>query len=158
MCGCPGLDTKHVQQRTQCVSVCKCVSCDLSMASWQWKKSTCGETVAAAAAAVLPVCPWRLHVCVCGTVCCSCTPWGCWGRCRSLLHGCQHRKREEWCKMNRGNRHWSLTLSHSLEQLTQSHTGSKRRRLFNQTFSAPEHQNWKLACATDHFPITNTHS
>lgn len=45
---------------------------------------------------LLPVCLWRLHVCECGTACCSCTPLGCWGHCRSLLHGCQHRKRDEW--------------------------------------------------------------
>lgn len=71
--------------------------CDLTMTSWHLKKKKHAkdDVEAVAVVRILPVCPWRLHVCVCGTVCCSCTPWACWGHCRSPLRGCQHRKRAE---------------------------------------------------------------
>lgn len=40
----------------------------------------------------VPVSPWRLRVCGCGTACYSCTPSECWGHCRSPLHDYQHKK------------------------------------------------------------------
>lgn len=42
---------------------------------------------------VLPAGPGRLRGCVCGTACCSCTPWARWGRSRIPPRGCQHKDR-----------------------------------------------------------------
>lgn len=116
-----------------CVYVLILILRDFIMAPWQWKKML-------PVMWVLPVCPWRLRGCVCGTVCCSCTPWGRWGHCRSLPHGCQHRKREEWLiySYSKSNSyHQSEIVEYFSKGFQQSwcHVGFTSRMLFNSPFS-----------------------